>query len=73
MVPNLKSYQIYLKICTLFSLKALSTNLILIFSDFIPQIYIWGICSQTKISLNLLKKCIYTSQFEGAKYEYGWF
>ena len=40
MVPKLKSYQIYLKICTLFSLKALSTNLILIFSDFIPQIYI---------------------------------
>ena len=50
----LKFHQIYLKICTLYNMKAISTNLSLIFEDFISKICktcTWTNCSQTTTSL----------------------
>ena len=44
-----------LEICILVSLKTLSTNMTLIFSDLISRVYIWQIISKIKTSYNLLE------------------
>ena len=44
-----------LEIFILVSLKTLSTNMTLIFSDLISRVYIWQIISKIKTSYNLLE------------------
>ena len=68
MVPQSKSRQIYLKMCTLVNLKILSRNLTLIFQDFMFKIYVWVIASEIKTSLDLIEN-LHSRCFEFAEYK----